>query len=92
MRKTILAGMVATAGLVAGAYGHAAHADGDVAGEWTKCVAWSGGATFNIVNGYPNAPRCFDLGRKCTGNPNAKVTYYNPAVAVNAPYQRCTLN
>lgn len=42
-------------------------------------MAWSGGATFNIVNICPNAPRCFDLGRQCTGNRNAKVTYYNPA-------------
>lgn len=61
----------------------------DLAGEWTRCVAWSGGLTFNIVNGQGSQAQCFALGRKCTGNPNATVTYYGSAVVVNAPYQRC---
>jgi hypothetical protein len=60
----------------------------DVAGEWTRCVAWSGGITFNIVNGQSNQSTCFALGRKCTGNPNATVTYHSSPVIVNAPYQR----
>ena len=59
-------------------------------GEWTRCVAWSEGLTFNIVNGQGNQGVCFALGRKCTGNPNARVTYYNPPVVVQVPYQRCT--
>jgi hypothetical protein len=62
----------------------------DIAGEWTRCVAWSGGTTFNIVNGQGSRAACFALGRKCTGNPNATVTYYGNPVIVNAPYSRCT--
>ena len=58
-----------------------------VAGEWTRCVAWSGGLTFNIVNGQGSQAACFALGRKCTGNPNSTVTYYGSAVIVHAPYQ-----
>ena len=60
-----------------------------VAGEWTRCVAWSGGTTFNIVNGQANREQCFALGRKCTGNPNATITFYGNPVIVNAPYTRC---
>jgi len=64
----------------------------DLAGEWTRCVAWSGGAAFNIVNGSGSRDRCFQLAKVCTGNPNAKATYYTPAVVINAPYQRCVAN
>jgi hypothetical protein len=60
-----------------------------LAGEWTKCVAWSGGKTFNIVNGGYNREACFNLGHKCTGNPNATITFYGNPVVVNAPYTRC---
>jgi hypothetical protein len=63
-----------------------------LAGEWTRCVAWSGGRAYNIVNGSNNRDRCFQLGRVCTGNPNAQVTYYGSAVVVNAPYERCVAN
>ncbi len=63
-----------------------------VAGEWTNCVAWQGNVTYNIVNGTGTRDRCFQLARKCTGNPNVTVTFYNPAVLVNAPYQRCAAN
>jgi hypothetical protein len=62
----------------------------DIAGEWTRCVAWSGGETWNIVNGGGSQAACFALGRRCTGNPNATITYYSSAVVVNAPYRRCT--
>jgi hypothetical protein len=62
-----------------------------VAGEWTRCVASSVGTTFNIVNGQGAQATCFALARKCTGDPNATVTYYNSgAVIVDAPYVRCT--
>jgi hypothetical protein len=45
MRNIMLAGMMTIAALSAGVFGHGAQADGGVAGEWTKCVAWSGGAS-----------------------------------------------
>jgi hypothetical protein len=85
IKRLVIGGMAATgiAAMMSGV------SSAQPAGEWTKCVAWSGGLTWNIVNGYPDAQRCFALGRACTGNPNAQVTYYNPAVVVNAPYQRC---
>jgi hypothetical protein len=63
-----------------------------LAGEWTRCVAWNSGLTYNIVNGSGSRDRCFQLARVCTGNANARVTYYTPAVVVNAPYQRCIAN
>jgi hypothetical protein len=62
------------------------------AGEWTRCVAWNGGHTYNIVNGSVSQARCFQLRGVCTGNPNAVATYYTPAVIVNAPYIRCIAN
>jgi hypothetical protein len=63
-----------------------------VAGEWTQCVAWNNGETWNIVNGQWYNWQCFELARKCTDNPNVEVTYYGSPVIVNAPYRRCTLS
>jgi hypothetical protein len=60
-----------------------------IAGEWTSCVAWRGGRTYNIVNGDVSRDRCFELARLCTGNPNVRATYYTPKVVVSAPYERC---
>jgi hypothetical protein len=62
------------------------------AGEWTRCVAWNNGNSYNIVNGQWNRDACFNLARTCTGNPNVQVTYYTPAVIIDAPYTRCTAN
>lgn len=61
-----------------------------LAGEWTKCVAWHNGDQWNIVNGQYINTQCFALARKCTGNPNVRVTFYGNAVVINAPYKRCT--
>lgn len=63
-----------------------------VAGEWTRCVAWNNGETWNIVNGLWSQDGCFNLTRRCTGTPNVSATYYTPPVIVNAPYRRCTLS
>jgi hypothetical protein len=67
-----------------------AHAD--VAGEWTKCWAYSGGSLWVIVFGQPNNAYCVQLARRCTGNFNAEVHYSTNPVVAQAPYQRCTLH
>jgi hypothetical protein len=84
--------LLAAAAVVALFAGHASPAKAQIAGEWTKCVAWNNGTTYNIVNGFPNQNRCFQLARVCTGNQNVVATYYSSAVVVNAPYVRCTAN
>lgn len=69
----------------------AASAKAQVAGEWTRCVAFDKGQQWNIVHAQDFDQHCFQLARKCTGNPNVKVTFYGNPVIINAPYQRCML-
>jgi hypothetical protein len=86
--KFAICALSATLGLM-GVSGPAA---AQPAGEWTRCVAWNNGQTYNIVNGSVSAARCFELARRATGNPNVRATYYTPPVIVNAPYIRSTIN
>jgi hypothetical protein len=59
-------------------------------GAFSRCVAWHGGETWNIVNGQGSREQCFALARKCTGNPDVTATYYGSSVLVQAPYRQCT--
>lgn len=60
------------------------------AGEWTKCIAHSGGRQFNIVNGHGSVQGCLNLAIRCTGDQNVVARYYHNPVIIRAPYQRCT--
>ncbi len=62
---------------------------GDVAGQWTKCEAKSGGEKWNIVYGVSSARVCQRLAYLCTKDKNVESTFYSHAVIINAPYKNC---
>lgn len=65
-------------------------AKAQVAGEYTKCIAWSNGTRWNIVRGGYSTQACHNLAIACTNNPNVTIRYYSRPVVINAPYNRCT--
>lgn len=92
MKKLGLAAVAACGICAASALIFSTSEPANAAGEWTKCVAWYGGETWNIVNGGYSPEVCFRKARQCTGNPNLmSVTHYGSPVIVPAPYRRCTL-
>ena len=61
-----------------------------LAGEWTRCIAFSGRTRYNIVHGGHSWQACLRIAQTCTGDPSVNVRHYSYAVVINAPYLRCT--
>jgi hypothetical protein len=91
--STLTAGAIVSFSFAAASVAtHPGAAHAQIAGEWTRCIAWlSNGTQILPVNGQANYTACYQAALRCAaGRPLQLSKYWSSPVIANAPYERCT--
>ena len=57
-------------------------------GQWTRCIAVSGGKKYNIAKARTQ-DGCMNLSIRCTGDNKVRWSWYGHAVLIEPPYELC---